>query len=79
MKNKNEKTNFLYALCVGSILGFYIAISLIFFLLFGLWLDKKFGVFPLFFLLGMILGIISIFFELNKLLHFFSKKVIDRK
>jgi len=74
-KNQNKK-KLIYALSLGTQLGFLIALPLISFLILGLFLDKKFNTFPFFLILGIIFGIMNVFIETYYfLLPFLEKKV----
>ena len=75
----NNKTNFLYALSLGTRLGLSIVAPLIIFLLIGLWLDNKTGTSPLFLILFVFLSFVVVFFDVRYLvLPFLEKKVGEK-
>jgi len=65
MKKKEQVS---YALFLAFQLGFLIVLPLIGFLLFGIFLDKKFNSSPIFLLLSIFLSFIFIFFEIRHFL-----------
>jgi len=65
MKKKEQVS---YALFLAFQLGFLIVVPLIGFLLFGIFLDKKFNSSPIFLLLSIFLSFIFIFFEIRHFL-----------
>jgi len=71
---KQIKSKFLYAVSLGSAVGFLIAIPLVFFLLLGLFLDKKFQTFPIFLISFIIIGLIAVFLDVYYLILPFLEK-----
>lgn len=67
MEQKNDKReNFkmFYSLDLAARLGFSIAVPMIIFILVGRFLDSYFNTFPIFVLLGLIVGLASSIFEI---------------
>lgn len=62
--DKREDFKIFYSLDLAVRLGFSIAIPLIIFILIGRFLDSYFNTFPVFILLGMIVGLASSIFEI---------------
>lgn len=60
--NKNKS---LEAIALGSQLGLAIAVSLVVFLLVGVWLDKKFGTMPLFTIISVILSMVAVVLQVR--------------
>lgn len=50
------------------VLGWYIALCLVLGILAGVWMDRQFGLAPLFLLLGLTLGLISAFYGMMRML-----------
>jgi len=69
-----KRRNFLYAISLGSLLGFSLVTPAILFLLFGLYLDRKLQTFPLFLLLGAFLGVGVAFYETKRIILPFLEK-----
>lgn len=66
MDNKSEnQKKFAAAIVVGSEMGIMIAVSLVGFLLVGLWLDKKYDTIPLFTIVFVIASMFSVAMELR--------------
>lgn len=66
MDNKQEnQKKFAAAMVVGTEMGLMIAVSLVGFLLAGLWLDKKFGTIPLFTIIFVVASLFSVAAELR--------------
>ena len=66
MDNKQEnQKKFAVAMVVGTEMGLMIAVSLVGFLLAGLWLDKKFGTIPLFTIIFVVASLFSVAAELR--------------
>ena len=76
---KNNRANLLYALSLGSKLGFSIAVPLIIFLLIGLWLDSKTGTSPLFLIIFVLLSFVVVFFDVRYLVLPFLEKRSRKK
>jgi len=72
-KNQNNG-KFLYAISLGLGLGFLIALPLVFFLVSGLFLDKKFKTFPFFLISFVIIGVIVTFIDVYYLILTFLEK-----
>ncbi len=64
---------------MGTELGFLIAIPLIAFLLFGIFLDRKFHTFPIFLISGIIIGLVITFLDLYYLVLPFLEKRSKKK
>jgi hypothetical protein len=56
------------AMAVGLELGFAIAIPLVGFLLFGLWLDRRIGTTPLFMIVFLLAGLAVVVIEVKQLI-----------
>ncbi len=66
MENQQEvKKKFAAAMVVGTEMGLMVAVSLVGFLLAGLWLDKKFGTIPLFTIIFVVASMFSVAAELR--------------
>lgn len=74
MKNNNQKPKFFYAISLGLELGFLIAVPLVLFLFFGVFLDKKFNTSPIFLIILTILSLVTMIFELRFLVLPFLEK-----
>jgi hypothetical protein len=73
--NKFSKLNFLSVLSLGMGLGLLVATPLVLFLLFGLFLDKKFGTLPLFLIVFILLSFLVVAYEIrNFILPFLEKR-----
>ena len=66
-------------MALGLELGFAIAIPLVGFLLFGLWLDRKIGTTPLFMILFLLAGLITVAIEVKQLILPFLEKRSQKK
>ncbi|UMX48009.1 MAG: AtpZ/AtpI family protein [Candidatus Nealsonbacteria bacterium DGGOD1a] len=62
------------AMAVGLELGFAIAIPLVGFLLFGLWLDRRIGTTPLFMIVFLLAGLAVVVIEVKQLILPFLEK-----
>ncbi len=76
---RNNKGKIIYALSIGTQLGFLIVLPLIGFSMLGLFLDKKLNTFPIFLILGIIVSIMVTFFEAYYLLLPFLEKKVRKK
>ena len=66
MENKLEnQKKFAVAVAIGSQIGLTIAISLVGFLLAGIWLDRKFGTMPLFTVASVIVSMVAVAVEVR--------------
>jgi F0F1-type ATP synthase assembly protein I len=74
-----ERGKLLYAISLGSLIGFSLVIPAILFLLFGVYLDRKFQTSPIFLFSGVILGICVAFYETKKLILPFLEKRSETK
>lgn len=63
-----------YALSIAFQLGFLIAAPILGFILLGLWLDKTLASFPLFLIIGIIVGMVITFYEVYHFLIPLIKK-----
>lgn len=63
MENKSDKFNLLYAISLAWQLGFMIVVPIGGFALLGWWGDKTLKTSPFLFLVGIIIGIISAFYN----------------
>ncbi|MFZ3074237.1 MAG: AtpZ/AtpI family protein [Minisyncoccales bacterium] len=68
------KNNFARAMAVGLELGFAIAVPLVGFLLFGLWLDRRIGTTPLFMIVFLLVGLAAVVIEVKQLILPFLEK-----
>ncbi len=57
--------------------GITMAAALLFWILLGVWAEKNFGYSPWFVLSGTVLGLISVFYELYKLIKFAAREEND--
>ncbi|MCU0652734.1 MAG: AtpZ/AtpI family protein [Candidatus Pacebacteria bacterium] len=62
------------AMAVGLELGFAMAAPLVGFLLLGLWIDKSFGTMPLFVIIFLLAGLVSVVVEVRYLIMPFLEK-----
>lgn len=69
MSVENHQFKTWYALSLAFQLGFLIAAPILGFILLGLYLDRTYQLFPLFLILGIILGLATTFYEV---FHFVS-------
>jgi len=67
------------AMAVGLELGFAIAIPLVGFLLFGLWLDRRVGTAPLFMIVFLLAGLATVVIEVKQLILPFLEKRSQKK
>jgi F0F1-type ATP synthase assembly protein I len=81
MDNKQEnQKKFAAAIVVGTEMGLMIALSLVGFLLAGLWLDRKFGTIPLFTIIFVVASMFSVAAELRYIiLPILEKRSQDKK
>jgi len=86
MKNRsNQKdtflmgSKFLYALSLGLELGFLISLPLVFFLILGIFLDKKFQTFPIFLISSIMLGLAATVVNIYYLVLPFLEKRSQKK
>lgn len=70
-----QNKKLIYALSLGSQLGLLISLPLVGFLVLGIFLDRKFHTFPIFLMLGTILGIVNTFLET----YYFILPFLERK
>ena len=68
------ENNLAHAMALGLELGFAIAIPLVGFLLFGLWLDRKIGTTPLFMIIFLLAGLVTVVVEVKQLILPFLEK-----
>lgn len=61
-------------MAVGLELGFAIAVPLVGFLLFGLWLDRRIGTTPLFMIVFLLVGLAAVVIEVKQLILPFLEK-----
>jgi F0F1-type ATP synthase assembly protein I len=73
-EEKELKTKLFYAVSLGLEMGFLIAIPLALFLLFGVFLDKKFHTLPVFMIVMLILSMIVTILEVHSLILPFLEK-----
>jgi F0F1-type ATP synthase assembly protein I len=79
-QKQNSKNNKLVeVLILGGEVGFLIALPIIFFLILGLFLDKKFNTFPLFLILCIIFAIVNSLIETYYLILPFVEKKVTKK
>lgn len=78
-KNQKNDSKLLYALSLGLELGFLISLPLVFFLILGIFLDKKFQTFPIFLISSIILGMAATFFNVYYLVLPFLEKRSQKK
>ncbi len=71
---KKNTPNTIYAISFAWQLGFLIAVPIAAFLLLGLFADRFFGTYPLFLILGIIVGIAITIYEVYNLLIPLIKK-----
>ncbi|KKU52054.1 MAG: hypothetical protein A3H69_04700 [Candidatus Sungbacteria bacterium RIFCSPLOWO2_02_FULL_47_9] len=50
-------------------IGFFIVVSVLFFVLAGVWLDKKFNTVPLFIILGVLLSLAASMYEVYRIIR----------
>jgi F0F1-type ATP synthase assembly protein I len=74
-----QNKKLIYALSLGTQFGLLISLPLVFFLVLGIFLDKKFHTFPIFLILGIVLGIVNTFFETYYLILPFLEKKVRKK
>ena len=67
-KNNNDGFKTWYALSFAFQLGFLIVVPIAGFVFLGRWLDNVFRTFPIFFILGIIVGLIITAYEVYHLL-----------
>jgi len=70
----NSQNSLAAALAIGLELGFLMALPLAFFLLLGIWLDKKFGTMPLFVIVCLLAGLGAVFLEVKRMILPFLEK-----
>ena len=68
------ENNLARAMALGLELGFAIAVPLVGFLLFGLWLDRKIGTTPLFMIIFLLAGLAAVVIEVKQLILPFLEK-----
>ena len=73
MDNSNQN-NLARAMVLGLELGFAIAVPLVGFLLFGLWLDRTIGTTPLFMVIFLLAGLAAVVAEVRYLIMPFLEK-----
>ncbi|PIS39286.1 MAG: hypothetical protein COT33_02810 [Candidatus Nealsonbacteria bacterium CG08_land_8_20_14_0_20_38_20] len=79
-KNQKNNSKLLYALSLGLELGFLISLPLVFFLILGIFLDKKFQTFPIFLISSIMLGLAATVVNIYYLvLPFLEKRSRDKK
>lgn len=49
-------------------IGIFIVVSVLFFILLGLYLDRRFGTLPLFLIIGVIMSLIASMFEVYRII-----------
>lgn len=59
------------------VLGWYIALCLVLGILAGVWLDRQFGLAPLFLFVGLTLGLITAFYGMMRMLAQATQKDDD--
>jgi len=70
----NSQNMLARAMVLGLELGFAIAIPLVGFLLFGLWLDRAIGTTPLFMIIFLLAGLAAVVVEVRYLIMPFLEK-----
>lgn len=70
----SQNNNKFYAVYMGLEMGFLIALPLVGFLILGVFLDKKFQTAPLFLILSVFLGFISVVLEIKHYILPFLEK-----
>jgi F0F1-type ATP synthase assembly protein I len=73
------ENNLARAMAVGLELGFAIAVPLVGFLLFGLWLDRTIGTAPLFMVTFLLAGLAAVVVEVRYLIMPFLEKRSQKK
>jgi len=75
----NNQNMLARAMAVGLELGFAVAIPLVGFLLFGLWLDRTIGTTPLFMIIFLLVGLAAVVVEVRYLIMPFLEKRSQKK
>ena len=78
-KNDSSGSKIFYAVSLGLELGFLIVVPLIFFLLLGLYFDRRFNTLPIFLLIAIIASLVATIFEVRHLILPFLEKRSQKK
>lgn len=76
---ENNQNKLALAMALGLELGFAIAVPLVGFLLFGIWLDRTVGTAPLFMIVFLLAGLAAIVVEVRYLIMPFLEKRSQKK
>jgi len=76
---ENNQNKLALAMALGLELGFAIAVPLVGFLLFGIWLDRTAGTAPLFMIVFLLAGLAAIVAEVRYLIMPFLEKRSQKK
>jgi len=74
---KEKSIGVFYALVVAMQLGLFIMLPIVGFLFLGIWMDKSFGLSPLFLVIGLVVGFVITVYETYHMLRPFLIKNKD--